>query len=76
MYSGTRHLRPILLSPGTHLTVTWDPSHGKMSRGKPANTFFDTLLRDTGLASSAEFERAMGNRELWRCYQSCHQQPS
>ena len=59
-----------------HLTVTWDPPHGKMSRGKPANTFVDTLLRDTGLASSAELERAMGDRKLWRCYQSRHQQPS
>ena len=38
----------------SQFTVTWDPPHGNTSRGKPANTFVDTLLRDTGLASSAD----------------------
>ena len=56
-----------------HLTVTWDPPHGKMSRGKPANTFIDTLLRDTGLDSPADLEKCMGDKKLWRCYQSRNQ---
>ena len=45
-----------------HLTVTWDPPHGKMNRGKPANTFIDTLLRDTGLDSPADLENAWETR--------------
>ena len=49
-----------------HQLVTWDPVHGKISRGKPSNTFIDTLLRDTGLRSPAEIEKYMEDRALWR----------
>ena len=53
-----------------HQLVTWDPMHGKMSRGKPSNTFIDTLLRETGLTSTAELEKCMEDRALWRQYSS------
>ena len=63
-------------SSSAHLTVAWDPPHEKMSCGKPANTFIDTLLRDIGLDSPAYLYKCMGDRELWRCYQSPYQPPN
>ena len=59
-----------------HLCQLGYPPHGKMSHGKLANTFVDRLLRNTGLASFADLESAMGDGKLWRCYQSRHQQLS
>ena len=53
-----------------HLTVTWDPQHGSMSRGRPSTTFVDSLLRDTGLNNTAELEACMADRDLWRCLSS------
>ena len=53
-----------------HLTVTWDPKHGKMGRGRPAATMIDTLLRDTGLANVKELESCMEDREVWRTISS------
>ena len=47
-----------------HQLVTWIPAHGKMSFGKPSNTFIDTLLKDTELRSSAEHEKCMEDRAL------------
>ena len=58
-----------------HLTVTWDPQHGSMSRGRPSTTFVDSLLRDTGLNNTAELEACMADRDLWRDLSRC-QQPS
>ena len=49
-----------------HLTVTWDPHHGQASRGRPATSFVDSLLRDTGLATTAELETCMADRAQWR----------
>ena len=49
-----------------HLTVTWDPSHGTLSRGRPAHTLIDTLLRDTGLDNIRELECCMSEKNEWR----------
>ena len=40
-------------SSPAHLTVTWDPQHGRLSRGRPTTTFVDSLLRDTGINNAA-----------------------
>ena len=56
-------------SPAHH-TVTWVPHHGSRSRGRPTTTFVDTLLRDTNLATTAELEACMENRDVWRCLSS------
>ena len=45
-------------SPAQH-TVTWDLRHGQISRGRSKNTFITTLLKDTGLNSTAELEACM-----------------
>ena len=56
-----------------HLTVTWDPSHGTLSRGRPAHTLIDTLLRDTGLENIRELECCMSEKKEWRNRVSrCH----
>ena len=56
-----------------HLTVTWDPSHGTLSRGRPAHTLIDTLLRDTGLDNIRELECCMSEKNEWRNRVSrCH----
>ena len=52
-------------SSPAHHTVTWDPRHGQISRGRPTNTFIATLLRDTGLNSTAELEACMDDRHVW-----------
>ena len=44
-----------------HQLVTWYPEHGKMSRGKPSNTFINTLLRDIRLRSPTQLEKCMFN---------------
>ena len=56
-----------------HLTVTWDPSHGTLSRGRPAHTLIDTLLRDTGLDNIRELECCMSEKNEWRNRVSCCQ---
>ena len=54
-------------SPVHHL-VTWIPRHGKRSRGRPTETYVDTLLRDTGLNNTNEVEAGMKNRYSWRLF--------
>ena len=57
-------------SSPAHYTVTWDPQHGNMRRGRPSTTFVDTLLRDTDLTSTTELEACIADRDVWRCLQS------
>jgi len=59
-----------------HLTVTLDPKYGQLSRGRPAKTFVDTLLRDTELKSIAELETCMEDRDVWRSLQFRGQPPT
>lgn len=47
----------------------WDPKHGKRGRGRPAITYIDNLVEDTGL-QVPEIRSTMSNRELWR--DICH----
>jgi hypothetical protein len=63
-------------SSPAHLTVTWDPHHGQASRGRPTTTFVDLLLRDTGLANTAELESCMADRAQWRVIIKSRCQPS
>ena len=55
-----RHVFRDKTSPA-HQLVTWDLAHGKMSRGKPSNTFINTLLRDIRLRSPTQLEKCMFN---------------
>ena len=43
----------------------WEPTQGSRSRGRPAITYVDQLLSDTGL-SKRDIQRAMENREMWK----------
>ena len=56
-------------SPAHHL-VTWSPKHGRKARGRPVQTFLDTLLRDTGLCSVKELESCMLDRKVWHSFGS------
>ena len=49
-----------------HLTVTWDPRHGRAARGRPQTTYIDTLLKDTRMENIDELERCMMERSTWR----------
>ena len=49
-----------------HLTVTWDPQHGRATRGRPRTTYVDTLLKDTGMENIDELEGCMRERSTWR----------
>ena len=60
-------------SSPAHHTVTWDPSHGTLSRGRPTQTFVNTLLNDTGLDNITELECCMKDKINWRSRVSrCH----
>ena len=42
-----------------------EPTQGSRSRGRPAITYVDQFLSDTGL-SKRDIQRAMENREMWK----------
>ena len=46
--------------------VLWEPTMGRMNRGRRAVTFIDTLKNDTGLDSVNEIRTAMMDREGWK----------
>ena len=46
--------------------VLWQPHRGRTNRGKPKNTFIDTLLDDTGLETVGEIKPALLDRKGWR----------
>ena len=43
----------------------WEPTQGSKSRGRPAITYVDQLISDTGLPKR-DIQRAMDNREMWK----------
>ena len=47
--------------------LLWEPTHGKRRVGAPAKTYVDLLEDDTGIKKE-EFQKLMGDRELWRDY--------
>ena len=49
-----------------HMTVTWNPKHGKVKRGRQTTTYVDTLLRDTGLENVQDLGKCMEDRDIWR----------
>ena len=53
------------LSSPAHMTITWQPTHGRASRGRPETTFVDMLLRDTNLDNVTELENCMMDKNLW-----------
>ena len=44
--------------------VLWQPE-GKRKRGRPAHSYIDNLLDDTGLHDTTELEEAMKDRNTW-----------
>ena len=59
-------------SSPAHQTVTWLPTHGYATRGRPQTSFVDTILRDTNSSTVPELETLMSNREVWRSFSRCH----
>ena len=45
--------------------VLWRPKHGHTSVGRPALTYLDTLVKDTGLTGE-EMKACMRDRVIWR----------
>ena len=39
--------------------ITWIPSHGQATRGRPTTTHVNTLLRDTGMENVKDLESCM-----------------
>ena len=48
--------------------LLWNPTDGKRSRGRPAITFIDNLLEDTGLHDTSELRMVMTDRQRWSTY--------
>ena len=55
--------------------VTWRPTQGKRSRGRPFKTFVDLLQDDTGLTLS-EIESSMQDRSFGRAIINARQHES
>ena len=45
--------------------ITWQPTQGKRTAGRPTKTYVDQLQADTGY-TNGEIESCMENRNLWR----------
>ena len=48
-----------------HKLILWEPKQGKRGRGRPATTYIDNLLEDTGLHDTNELRKTMLDRERW-----------
>ena len=48
-----------------HKVLLWEPSHGKRNRGRPARTFIDQLIDDTGMRKE-DLPTVMEDRNVWR----------
>ena len=55
--------------------VTWQPTQGKRTRGRPMKTYVDLLQDDTGYQTK-EIETSMQDRRFWRAIISARQQES
>ena len=55
--------------------VTWRPTQGARSKGRPKKTYVDLLEDDTGYAVN-EVENSMKDRHLWRAIINALQQES
>ena len=53
-------------SSPAHKILTWIPTHGGRTRGRPPTNYVDTLLRDTDLENVKELESCMEDRVVWR----------
>ena len=51
-------------------TILWEPTEGRVNRGRKPTTYIDVLKRDTGLFNSAEIRTAMMDRVIWKSYVS------
>ena len=60
--AGHCHRHPEI--PAHHL-ILWEPTHGSCRQGRPANTYVDTLKRDSGAANTDELVSCMNNRHDW-----------
>ena len=48
--------------------VLWQPSTGRVNRGRRRTTYVDTLFSDTGYEDVACLERAMKDRDNWKIF--------
>ena len=55
--------------------VTWQPTQGARSKGRPKKTYVDLLEDDTGYAVH-EVENSMKDRRPWRAIIDARQQES
>ena len=48
--------------------VTWEPEAGigETKRGRPRQSYLDTLLRDVGIKTKEELRTLMRDRDIWR----------
>ena len=55
--------------------VTWQPTQGRRTQGRPMKTYVDLLQDDTGYQTN-EIETTMNDRRLWRAIINARQQES
>jgi hypothetical protein len=51
-------------------TILWEPTTGRVNRGRKATNYIDVLKQDTGLTNTNELRTAMMDRDIWRGFVS------
>ena len=60
--------------PASQLLL-WEPTHGWRKPGRPATTFLNILLDDTGATTSAELPACMKDRKDWNLRREARLRP-
>ena len=50
----------------THPLIVWEPTQGKVNRGRRRLNYVDVLKKDTGLLEKEEVRTSMLDRDIWR----------
>ena len=57
-------------SSPAHALITWVPTHGVTSRGRPATSYPEALMTDANVETTLQLEQLMANRVEWRNHMS------
>ena len=59
-------------SSPVHNLITWLPTQGYASKGRPKTTFITSMLHDTNTSTVSELHNLMNDKDLWRSISRCH----
>ena len=51
---------------GANPLILWEPTQGTTARGRPSQSYIETLKRNTGCNTTGEIRYAMLDRSVWK----------